>query len=407
MEGSGSSGNVVIRILKFLLFKLWLWVPVAYSLLFVIVVAVTHTAFSSVWGIYVIGLCITLVLAIAFACTNFVRQIGKKKVGEGRSSSYAKETNTDRNKAQFVAGVSGDNSTPIIRSAPQDQQQPQQPQQSQQPNSQQQPYNQQPYSQPYGQPYSQQQPQQSQNVNLSNGTNGNGGETSTSSTPNFFSYNIDNGPQRQEYTGGDPGFFSYYPERDAANNADSFGINNNFSRDGSNDFSRGGDNGFNRDSGNDFSRNSGNNFSRDNVFSRDSSNDFSRGSSFNNDNGFSRNDGFSRDGNNGFGSDNGFSRDGGSDFNRDNGSSREGGSDFSRGGFGGSGTGDFSGQSYSRGSTDGIIFPSAVPEKPAIFRTRMDPNMLIYEYSDRLEFYKITDNGPILLSSEYKNNNNR
>ncbi len=352
MEGSVSSGNVVLRILKFLLFKLWLWVPVAYSLLFVIVVAVTRTAFSSVWGIYVIGLCVTLVLAIAFACTNFARRIGKNKVEKGRSSSYAKEMNTNRDKAQFIAGVDGDNSTPTItRSAPQDQPQSQQPQQSQQPNNQ-------PYAQ---QPYNQQQSQQPQNGNFGNNTNGS--ETSTSATSQFYGYNIDRGPQRHEYTGGDPGFFSYYPERDAANNrnTDSF-VNNDFSRNN-------GSNGFGRD---------GFNSSSDNGFNRDGFNSSS-------DSGFSR-DGFNSS------SDNGFNRDGGSDF--------------SRSGFDGSGFGDFSRQSYSRGSGgDSIVFPSAVPEKPAIFRTRMDPNMLIYEYSDRLEFYKITDNGPILLSSEYKNNN--
>ena len=50
-----------------------------------------------------------------------------------------------------------------------------------------------------------------------------------------------------------------------------------------------------------------------------------------------------------------------------------------------------------------VPFPTAVPEKPAIFRTRMDPNMLIYEYSDRLEFYKITAQGPVRVSVEYKN----
>lgn len=41
-------------------------------------------------------------------------------------------------------------------------------------------------------------------------------------------------------------------------------------------------------------------------------------------------------------------------------------------------------------------------EQPRIFRTRMDENMLIYEYSDRLEFYR--SDGGILkrLSTEYK-----
>ena len=42
-------------------------------------------------------------------------------------------------------------------------------------------------------------------------------------------------------------------------------------------------------------------------------------------------------------------------------------------------------------------------EKPMIFRTRMDSTLLIYEYSDRLEFYRKTLDGPVKLSVEYKN----
>ena len=40
--------------------------------------------------------------------------------------------------------------------------------------------------------------------------------------------------------------------------------------------------------------------------------------------------------------------------------------------------------------------------KPKIFRTRMDANLLIYEYPDRLDFYEITPNGRVLRSSEPK-----
>lgn len=45
---------------------------------------------------------------------------------------------------------------------------------------------------------------------------------------------------------------------------------------------------------------------------------------------------------------------------------------------------------------------AADAEKPRIFRTRMDESMLIYEYTDRLEFYKNTPGGLVLMSSEYK-----
>ena len=41
-------------------------------------------------------------------------------------------------------------------------------------------------------------------------------------------------------------------------------------------------------------------------------------------------------------------------------------------------------------------------EQPMIFRTRMDPNLLIYEYSDRLDYYEKTPAGLVLRSSEKK-----
>lgn len=41
-------------------------------------------------------------------------------------------------------------------------------------------------------------------------------------------------------------------------------------------------------------------------------------------------------------------------------------------------------------------------EKPMVFATRSDPNVLIYEYSNRLEFYKKTLNGLILIKTQYK-----
>lgn len=44
-------------------------------------------------------------------------------------------------------------------------------------------------------------------------------------------------------------------------------------------------------------------------------------------------------------------------------------------------------------------------EKPMIFATRSDPNVLIYEYTNRLEFYKKTLNGLVLIKTQYKQAN--
>jgi len=49
----------------------------------------------------------------------------------------------------------------------------------------------------------------------------------------------------------------------------------------------------------------------------------------------------------------------------------------------------------------GRVNPSR-QESPLIFRTRRDPGIIIYEYSDRLQFYRKQGNGLVLLSTEYK-----
>ncbi len=46
--------------------------------------------------------------------------------------------------------------------------------------------------------------------------------------------------------------------------------------------------------------------------------------------------------------------------------------------------------------------PLMTSSKPLIFRTRMDPNLLIYEYSDRLVFYRKTLNGLEHVKTERK-----
>ena len=52
--------------------------------------------------------------------------------------------------------------------------------------------------------------------------------------------------------------------------------------------------------------------------------------------------------------------------------------------------------------TNESFLPARSGEQPRIFRTKMDDKILIYEYSDRLDFYQITPSGLVLLSSEPK-----
>lgn len=49
-----------------------------------------------------------------------------------------------------------------------------------------------------------------------------------------------------------------------------------------------------------------------------------------------------------------------------------------------------------------LVDPRSKDERPMVFATRKDPGIFIYEYTDRLQFYRKTDEGMILLATEYK-----
>ena len=103
----GWIGRGLLKILKFLLLRLGLWVPVAYSLLFVIVTAVTRTSFSAVWGVYVFGLCVTCVFAVALACLGFMHRADRKSSAAKRSSGYVQGMTPVDNNVQYVEGAQG------------------------------------------------------------------------------------------------------------------------------------------------------------------------------------------------------------------------------------------------------------------------------------------------------------
>lgn len=76
------------RILKFLLFKLGLWVPLAFSTVFLVVIAITQTPFESIASLFWFGVILTALL-------SFVATIGiaidrkSKKRAEKRSTQSA------------------------------------------------------------------------------------------------------------------------------------------------------------------------------------------------------------------------------------------------------------------------------------------------------------------------------
>ncbi len=54
------------------------------------------------------------------------------------------------------------------------------------------------------------------------------------------------------------------------------------------------------------------------------------------------------------------------------------------------------------GGRDRLSF-DVTGEQPKIYRTRMDESVLIYEYADRIEFYRTSPEGKTLLDTQYKN----
>ena len=67
-------GKGLFSVIKWLLFKLGLWVPAVFSVLFWLVVLVTGTEFSDVVGVYIFGLCATVLFAVAITFLSFFRR---------------------------------------------------------------------------------------------------------------------------------------------------------------------------------------------------------------------------------------------------------------------------------------------------------------------------------------------
>ncbi len=58
------------------------------------------------------------------------------------------------------------------------------------------------------------------------------------------------------------------------------------------------------------------------------------------------------------------------------------------------------GQGY--GTAQGLGAEKPVTERPMVFALRSDSSLYVYEFSDRLEFYRNTDGGMLLCNVEYK-----
>ena len=109
-------GRGAAKLIAWLLFKLGLWVPAVFSLLFVLVVLVTGTSFKDVLSIYLFCLIATVIFAIAVNVLLFFRRIDKRAAEKKRATAFISDTKPSEDKK--VAFVAGANDTDVrIQSA--------------------------------------------------------------------------------------------------------------------------------------------------------------------------------------------------------------------------------------------------------------------------------------------------
>ncbi len=299
-------GRGAAKLIAWLLFKLGLWVPAVFSLLFVLVVLVTGTSFKDVLSIYLFCLIATVIFAIAVNVLLFFRRIDKRAAEKKRATAFISDTKPSEDKK--VAFVEGANDTDVRI-------QPAEPTQKSDFTG----------GKPEDKPLF---PADNVNPDL-NRPAANGGYYPSNTANgavgnNYYNPNTDNRPAANggyytPNTANGAGGDRYYPSDTDNRNTDKGRYYTAEVKDGGDAASTNG-------------------FLPYNVPLRHEEDerrfsDESRGDSF-----------------------------------------------------------------YGNNS-----FRIHAEEKPMIFRTRMDSTLLIYEYSDRLEFYRKTLDGPVKLSVEYKN----
>ena len=324
-------GRGAAKLFAWLLFKLGLWVPAVFSLLFVLVVLVTGTSFKDVFSIYLFCLIATVIFAIAINVLLFFRKIDKRAAEKKRAASFVSDTKPAENKkVEFVEGAG--TSEVRIQSADE--------------------------------------------------------------------------PQTSDFSGGKPEDKPLFPADNANRVDDNRSMGNGYYPSGADN--RGMNNGY-YPSGAD-NRGTGNGYYPSGADNRGTGN------------------GYYPSGADNRGTGNGYYPSGADNRGTGNGYYPSGADNR------GTGNGYYTAEVKEDGekTDDNGFLPYNVPlrheedevirreetraenrygetslrihadEKPMIFRTRMDPTLLIYEYSDRLEFYRKTADGPKRLSVEYK-----
>ena len=299
-------GRGAAKLIAWLLFKLGLWVPAVFSLLFVLVVLVTGTSFKDVLSIYLFCLIATVIFAIAVNVLLFFRRIDKRAAEKKRATAFISDTKPSEDKK--VAFVAGANDTDVrIQSA--------------------------------------------------------------------------EPTQKSDFTGGKPEDKPLFPTDN---------VNPDLNRSANN--------------GGYYTPNTANGAGGDNYYNPNTDNRSAGGGGY-----------YTPNTANGAGGDRYYPSE---TDNRNTDKGRYFTAEVKDGGDAASTNGflpynvplhheederRFSDESRGDSLYGNNSFRIHAEEKPMIFRTRMDSTLLIYEYSDRLEFYRKTPDGPVKLSVEYKN----
>ena len=90
----------IARAVVFLLSTLGLWIPALFCLLFVIICAVTQTAFAEVAGIFFVGLALSVVLALSITVARVLRKREKKHLEKNGMAPRSLKRKKDKNKSK-------------------------------------------------------------------------------------------------------------------------------------------------------------------------------------------------------------------------------------------------------------------------------------------------------------------
>lgn len=114
MDALTKVGRAAVKVCSFLLVKLGLWIPLVFTVLFFVVLAITGTPISDLIGIYLFGLVTTFVLAAVFVAMMFFRKLDKRAAAKAARSGGA--VGTEKEKVRLVRGAQSD--APVSTFAP-------------------------------------------------------------------------------------------------------------------------------------------------------------------------------------------------------------------------------------------------------------------------------------------------